>query len=76
MNENRIKDLAVQAFVFAYEECKKVGRRGGEGDHLWISLAMGKSAELIVKEVCNIVLHYDNVDEGVKVAKQHFGVEK
>jgi len=35
-----------------------------------------KTLQLIVAEVCNIVLHYDNVDEGVKVAKQHFGVDK
>jgi len=35
-----------------------------------------KFAELIVKEVTNIVLHYTNVDEGVAVAKEHFGVEE
>jgi len=33
-------------------------------------------AELIVKEVTNIVLHYTDVDEGVAVAKKHFGVEE
>jgi hypothetical protein len=33
-------------------------------------------AELIVKEVTNIVLHYTDVDEGVAVAKNHFGVEE
>lgn len=32
-------------------------------------------AELLVKEVTNIVLHYTDVDEGVAVAKKHFGVE-
>lgn len=32
-------------------------------------------AELIVKETCNIILHYHDVDEGVSVAKMHFGVE-
>lgn len=31
--------------------------------------------ELVVKETCNIVLHYHNVDEGTDVAKMHFGVE-
>jgi len=35
-----------------------------------------KFAELIVKEVTNIVLHYTDVDEGVAVAKKHFGVEE
>ncbi len=34
-----------------------------------------KFAELIVKECTNIVLHYTDVDEGVAVAKKHFGVE-
>ena len=33
-----------------------------------------KFAELIVKATCNVILHYDNVDEGVAVAKKHFGV--
>ena len=31
--------------------------------------------ELVVKETCNIALHYTNVDEGTTVAKMHFGVE-
>jgi len=35
-----------------------------------------KFAELMVKEVTNIVLHYTDVDEGVAVAKKHFGVEE
>ena len=35
-----------------------------------------KFAELIVKEVTNVVLHYTDVDEGVAVAKKHFGVEE
>jgi len=35
-----------------------------------------KFAELIVKEVTNIVLHYTDVDEGVSVAKKHFGLDK
>lgn len=34
-----------------------------------------KFAELIVRECTNIVLHYADVDEGVAVAKKHFGVE-
>jgi len=35
-----------------------------------------KFAKLIVTEVTNIVLHYTNVDEGVAVAKKHFGIEE
>jgi hypothetical protein len=35
-----------------------------------------KFAELIVREVTNIVLHFTDVDEGVAVAKKHFGVEE
>ena len=33
-------------------------------------------AELIIREYGNIVLHYTNVDEGVKVANKHFGIEE
>jgi hypothetical protein len=35
-----------------------------------------KFAELIVQEATNIVLHYTDVDEGVSVAKKHFGLDK
>ena len=35
-----------------------------------------KFAELIVKECCNVVLHYTDIDEGVAVAKKYFGVEE
>ena len=34
-----------------------------------------KFAELIVRECTNIILHYTDVDEGVAVARKHFGVE-
>jgi hypothetical protein len=30
-------------------------------------------AKLLVREYGNIVLHYTDVDEGVKVANKHFG---
>jgi len=62
MNE-RIQKLAEQAGYHpdVYELCRP---------------GMEKFAELIVKEVTNIVLHYTNVDEGVAVAKKHFGVEE
>lgn len=35
-----------------------------------------KFAELIAREYGNIVLHYTDIDEGVKVANKHFGVEE
>jgi len=35
-----------------------------------------KFTELVVKECTNIVLHYTDVDEGVRVARKHFGVEE
>jgi hypothetical protein len=35
-----------------------------------------KFAKLLVKEATNIVLHYTDVDEGVSVAKKHFGLDK
>lgn len=34
-----------------------------------------KLVELTVKECCNVILHYTDVDEGVSVVKKHFGVE-
>jgi hypothetical protein len=62
MNE-RIKLLAEQA-----EEWN------ADGDKCEVNLQ--KFAELIVKDCTNIVLHYTDVDEGVAVAKKHFGVEE
>lgn len=35
-----------------------------------------KFAQSIVRECTNIMLHYTDVDEGVAVAKKHFGVEE
>ena len=35
-----------------------------------------KFAELIAHEYGNIVLHYTDVDEGVRVANKHFGVKE
>jgi hypothetical protein len=32
--------------------------------------------EMVVRKCTNIVLHYTDVDEGVAVAKKHFGVEE
>ena len=67
MNE-RIKELTTQnGFIHDH---MSVGERN---DAL---KKFEKFAELVVKEVTNIVLHYTDVDEGVAVAKKHFGVEE
>jgi len=63
MNE-QFKQLAEQAFESAH----------GENGNM--PMMLQKFAELIVKECTNIVLHYTDVDEGVAVAKKHFGVEE
>jgi hypothetical protein len=76
----RINELAIQAggvwqggYVeqangdSVYTEKKFV--HGGDMD-------VEQFARLLVKEVTNIVLHYTDVDEGVAVAKKHFGVEE
>ena len=64
MNE-RIQKLIKQAMVL-------------DDDELFVREVFDKEkfAELIVREVTNIVLHYTDVDEGVAVAKKHFGVDK
>lgn len=62
MNE-RIQELYDQAFTLGTS-----GYSNGELD-------VEKFAQLIVRECTNIVLHYTDVDEGVAVAKKHFGVE-
>jgi len=62
MNE-RIRQLAEQANVL-------------ETEHYDNESELEKFAELIVRECTNIVLHFTDVDEGVAVAKKHFGVEK
>ena len=61
MNE-RIKELLEQADLQPYYNAQEA--------------AIKKFAELIVKNVCNIVLHFTDVDEGVAVAKKHFGVKE
>jgi len=49
MSERAI-ELYKQAAAFAYETCKEEGRKGGGEDHIWLSLVMGKFAELLVQE--------------------------
>lgn len=65
MNE-RIQELADQAEDYA----DVIVDQGGEFHPAYTQ----KLAELIVRECTNIVLHYTDVDEGVAVAKKHFGV--
>lgn len=63
MNE-RIKKLLFQAGVY-----------DGRDQLYWSSEEqLEEFAELIVNATCNVILHYDNVDEGVAVAKKQFGV--
>ena len=70
MNE-RIKRLATLAGGEFYE-----GFLGSPNSIKFTEDELQKFAELIVKDVCNIVLHFTDVDEGVAVAKKHFGVEE
>ena len=51
---------------------KALALADGEGEEAMVNYLI----ELVVKETCNIVLHYHNVDEGTDVAKMHVGVEK
>jgi hypothetical protein len=48
----------------------------GWGPEVWQTTFAENFAELIVREVTNIVLHFTDVDEGVAVAKKHFGVSE
>jgi hypothetical protein len=88
MNE-RIKLLIAQAGMTLterqlYDEENYPGYECSDNDHFDDNLeatrvffegGLEKFAELLVKECTNIVLHYTDVDEGVAVAKKHFGVE-
>jgi hypothetical protein len=65
MNE-RIQKLYKQAMVKT-ADMSRPGRK---------ELDPEKFAQLVVKEATNIVLHYTDVDEGVSVAKKHFGLDK
>jgi hypothetical protein len=73
-----IRELALQARNYALDE-KRIYERVHNTEQCmeeYREVYNTKFAELIVKEVTNIVLHYTNVDEGVAVAKKHFGVEE
>ena len=45
-----IQRIAEQALTFAYETCKKEGRKGGAEDHIWLCLYVGKVHELTIQE--------------------------
>jgi len=63
----------IQTLLAKFKETESTHR----GAHVLIGIdEIEKFAELIVKEVTNIVLHFTDVDEGVAVAKKHFGVEE
>ena len=68
----RIRELALQAGMTD----DKFGMYFAVDKHNEDGVDLEKFAELIVKEVTNIVLHYTDVDEGVAVVKKHFGVEE
>lgn len=73
MNTN-MKLIAEQALTYAYEICRKENRPGGDGDHIWVSLVMGKLSELIVKECAALV--DTSWDLSGNMIREHFGIEK
>lgn len=77
MNE-RLKALCAQAKadIFKDMDAPETTEFGSKSANDWAELYNTRFAELIVKATCNIILHYDNVDEGVAVAKKQLGVEE
>ena len=73
MNDN-MKLIAAEALCYAYEICRKENRPGGDGDHIWVSLVMGKLSELIVKECATLV--DTSWDLSGNMIREHFGIEK
>ena len=69
MNE-RIRELAEKSGFFPVPDDTE-----SDWEYRAENARYEKFAELIVRECTNIVLHYTDVDEGVAVAKKHFGVE-
>lgn len=74
----RIQELCAQvkADIFKDMDAPETTEFGSKSANDWAELYNTRFAELIVKATCNVILHYDNVDEGVAVAKKHFGVEE
>jgi hypothetical protein len=71
---NRIKDLAEKVHVTPESYKLK-----GEDEKLFYDFredVLEKFTKSVVNEVTNIILHYTNVEEGVRVAKKHFGIEE
>jgi|TARA_R110000868_G_scaffold44140_2_gene147762 hypothetical protein len=54
MENDPIKNIALQAFEFAYKQCKEMGRDGGNEDHIWVTLVMGKLTHLLVDECAKL----------------------
>lgn len=80
MNQH-IKELAEQAYAFAYQECKKNDRPGGVGDHIWVTLAMGKLTELVIEECAEFARQHNlkRADRSYMIheaIKDYFKVEK
>lgn len=72
MNE-LIKSIAKKAEAAADEATNPFNDDSGAWQHTWNEVYDQKFAELIVAECANIMLHYSNVEEAVKVMKKHFG---
>lgn len=80
MNDRSI-ELYREAATFAYQECKKDGRPGGPEDTVWMSLAMGRFAELVVRECAGLLDGEWEKDilcgsDAAGILKQHFGIEE
>lgn len=76
MNE-RIEQLAIEATKYANLSMIDYFDLSGEDYNKKCNQKYNeKFAELIARAYGNIVLHYTDVDEGVKVANKHFGVEE
>lgn len=78
MNDN-MKLIAAEALCYAYEICRKENRPGGDGDHIWVSLVMGKLSELIVQECMKLnsqELSISAIERLLPLYQEHFGVEE
>ena len=79
MNE-RLKELAEEAFTYAYTTCKENGV--SETNSIWLSIALGKLSELVIKECAYVADAKEQGDEKydkeISVSwyiKKHFGIE-
>lgn len=75
MNQHTV-ELYGEAMEFAYKACSEMGREGGVGDHIWVSLTAGRLAELIVKKCATVGNYaYDGGEYPGTMIKDYFGVE-